>query len=224
MAQSLYTQSHDIRIGFFGQVSVQRWLKRWMDIAGAFALLLILSPLIAIVSIGISFDSPGEILFRQTRIGKDGRPFILLKFRTMKAEPAEIFADTMKKNPALSREYNQYQKLANDPRLTRIGRVLRRFSLDEIPQLWNVIRGEMSLVGPRPFLPEQAGLYGAGLGLYYQVRPGLTGLWQVSGRNQLSFQQRAEHDCDYLLRWSLWKDLTILARTPGAVLWGRGAY
>ena len=204
--------------------TLQLAIKRGVDIAASLAGLVLLSPVFLLVACLVRLTSPGNILFHQVRIGRDGRPFKLLKFRTMRPGAAEVFQEYLARDPKLRLEYSLYQKLERDPRLTRIGGFLRRSSLDELPQLWNILKGEMSLVGPRPFLPEQWPLYGRGAAACLRVRPGLTGLWQVSGRNRLSFAERAACDQDYLSRWSLWLDLEILARTPAAVLGRDGAY
>jgi lipopolysaccharide/colanic/teichoic acid biosynthesis glycosyltransferase len=180
-------------------------------------------PLFALIALLIHLDSPGPVFYRQTRVGKGGTPFCLFKFRTMAAGAPEQLEAALERDPALRLSYLQFQKLWDDPRLTRLGRFLRRTSLDELPQLWNVVWGEMSLVGPRPILPDQAGLYGPSLPLYISVRPGLTGLWQVSGRNRLSFAERARLDERYIRNWSLLWDLRLLARTVGVVLRGDGA-
>ncbi len=210
-------------------VVVDRWqaqlvVKRLIDLVGAGILLVLCAPLMGIIALLVEIESPGDVFFRQARVGENGRQFALLKFRTMCAGADEGFRDYLARNPALRLEYAQRQKLHHDPRLTRVGRLLRRCSLDELPQLLNVLRGEMSLVGPRPFLPEQSGLYGPSIHFYKQVRPGLTGLWQVSGRNQLSFRERVNLDITYMVNWSLWLDLAILLRTPWVVLTQRGAY
>jgi lipopolysaccharide/colanic/teichoic acid biosynthesis glycosyltransferase len=202
----------------------QRAVKRIIDLAGAAVALAICAPLFLAIALLIELESPGQVLFRQARIGADGRRFTLLKFRTMHACAGERLQEALERSPALRMEFSERQKLVDDPRITRVGRLLRRCSLDELPQLWNVMVGDMSLVGPRPFLPEQSGLYGPAIHFYRQVRPGLTGLWQVSGRNELSFRERVELDVAYVVRWSPWLDLAILLRTPWVVLTQRGAY
>lgn len=198
--------------------------KRAMDLIGSAILLLLLAPLLAGIALLVKATSPGEILYRQARVGRGGQEFMLVKFRTMLVGADEAFWDALHQNPARRLEYATFQKLQHDPRLTRLGRILRRYSLDELPQLWNVLRGEMSLVGPRPFLPDQVSMYGPGLWLYVQTRPGMTGLWQISGRNQLSFQERTRCDLHYLLTWSIGSDLSILVQTPWTVIRGKGAF
>jgi len=149
---------------------------------------------------------------------------MLLKFRTMWSGAESRLEAILRDNPELLQDWEKYQKLKDDPRLTRVGRVLRRFSLDELPQLFNVLRGEMSLIGPRPILPSQRDEYGPAFVRYIRVRPGITGLWQVSGRNLLTFVERVRMDNDYLDRWSPALDFTILARTLWVVIKGQGAY
>jgi exopolysaccharide production protein ExoY len=199
-------------------------LKRLLDFAGSLILMALLSPLLVAIGLVIKTGGSGRVLFRQVRIGRDGRQFWMYKFRTMQDLPEDSLIRLLEQDPQKQLEFETYQKLADDPRLTPAGRLLRRFSLDELPQLWNVVRGEMSLVGPRPFLPEQQELYGEGFRAYCQVRPGLTGLWQVSGRNRLSFSQRAALDSYYVTHWSLSLDLAILARTAWVVVRQDGAY
>jgi exopolysaccharide production protein ExoY len=199
-------------------------IKRILDFTGAVVLIVLLSLILAAISLVLQLQIPGKVIFRQVRIGKDGRPFYLYKFRTMRDSSEDSLNDFFDLDPEKLVEFERFQKLAEDPRLTPVGRLLRRFSLDELPQLWNIIRGDMSLVGPRPFLPGQAVLYGAGYQLYCQMRPGLTGLWQVSGRNRLSFAQRAALDAHYVTHWSHSLDLTILVRTAWVVIRQDGAY
>jgi lipopolysaccharide/colanic/teichoic acid biosynthesis glycosyltransferase len=199
-------------------------LKRLVDILGAAAGLILTAPILVLISLWIKVSMGGKVLFRQIRIGKDGKSFSLLKFSTMCPMTEAEFQRFLERHPAQKMEYEQFQKLARDPRLTAAGSFLRRTSLDELPQLWNVLKGEMSLVGPRPFLPEQIEIYGRALSLYVRVRPGITGLWQVSGRNCLSFQERVDCDISYVENWSLILDISILVRTAGAVLSQRGAY
>jgi lipopolysaccharide/colanic/teichoic acid biosynthesis glycosyltransferase len=148
----------------------------------------------------------------------------MLKFRTMQLGAENELEEGVQQSPDDSITSQQFKKLLNDPRLTRMGRTLRRSSIDELPQLWNVLLGDMSLVGPRPFLPDQQEYYGETYSDYILVRPGMTGLWQVSGRSRLSFTDRVQLDAYYLRNWSLWLDFRILARTLWVVLRGEGAY
>ncbi len=207
------------RVGTGGQT-----LKRAIDILGAAAGLVLAAPILALISLCLKVSGEGRVIYRQARVGKNGKEFSMLKFCTMRAMSESDFQRYLKRHPLQRLEYERFQKLAVDPRLTRVGNFLRRTSLDELPQLWNVLMGEMSLVGPRPFLPEQAGLYSRTWELYVQVRPGITGLWQVSGRNSLSFQERVDCDAFYLANRSLVMDISILLRTPGVVLLQRGAF
>jgi exopolysaccharide biosynthesis polyprenyl glycosylphosphotransferase len=197
-----------------------RWGKRLFDVLGSVCLLVLCSPLFLIAAFQIRRYDGGPILFRHTRIGRDGREFPCLKFRTM-------VIDAEHQIHALQDEAGQEAllfKLKDDPRITRPGRWLRRFSVDELPQLFNVLRGEMSLVGPRPQVASEVAQYSGGMHRRLSVRPGMTGLWQVSGRNDLSLEEAARLDIYYVDNWSMLQDLTILARTVGAVLQSRGAY
>ena len=202
---------------------VERFLKRTIDLLGAGLIALLLLPVLAVIAVAISRDSDGGVLYRQERMHLDGRIFTVLKFRTMYEDADQKLDRILATDPARRREYEQYHKLADDPRVTPVGRFLRRYSLDELPQLFNVLRGEMSLVGPRAYmpaeLPEMNGLSRAVL----QVPPGVTGLWQVSGRNDLSFDERLDLDVHYVQNWSVWLDLYLLARTVPTVLSGEGA-
>lgn len=186
--------------------------------------LLALAPLLAIVAISIRLDSPGPALFRQWRIGYGGHRFQVFKFRSMRVQAEAQLARSLNADPHQRRLWSRHRKLPQDPRLTKLGRVLRRYSLDELPQLWNVVRGEMSLIGPRPILLEERSVYGPALACYTQVLPGMTGLWQVNGRNHTTFAERARWDEEYVRCWSLGLDLSILARTPRVVVRGDGAY
>jgi exopolysaccharide biosynthesis polyprenyl glycosylphosphotransferase len=193
-------------------------IKRLMDIAGAAVLMVALSPLLALLALAIKLDSEGPIMFRQERVGLHGRPIMVLKFRSMCADAEEQL-------PALQ-EHNEINghafKLANDPRITRVGRALRRLSLDELPQLWNVLRGQMSLVGPRPPLPNEVAAYDTWHRRRLSMKPGMTGLWQVRARRSPEFDHWVQQDLEYIDSWSLWLDFKIIARTVPAVLSGTG--
>jgi lipopolysaccharide/colanic/teichoic acid biosynthesis glycosyltransferase len=195
-----------------------------MDVGLATVALLLGAPLFVGLAAWVKLDSPGPVLFRQIRLGKGGKPFVMLKFRSMALNGQPILDTHLLANPAARLSWTQFQKLMDDPRLTRAGRVLRRLSLDELPQLWNVLRGEMSLVGPRPCLPEQKDFYCEHFYWYAAVRPGMTGLWQISGRNRLSFAERVRLDVQYVRAWSLGGDVKILVRTVGAILRRDGAF
>jgi lipopolysaccharide/colanic/teichoic acid biosynthesis glycosyltransferase len=195
--------------------------KRAFDLICSAVLLALLLP--AFLAIGIALLRTGRpILFAQERAGRGGRSFRCLKFRTMIPGAEEILERLLRQDPVLQSEWQQNQKLKVDFRITRLGRLLRKWSLDELPQLWNVLRGEMSLVGPRPAMLDQMHLYGNLAKFYYAVRPGITGLWQVEARGE-GFERRIELDCEYVHGLSFWKDLGLLLRTIPAVLSARGA-
>jgi exopolysaccharide biosynthesis polyprenyl glycosylphosphotransferase len=203
-----------------GMDRLQQTLKRTLDIAGSFAGLLLLSPLLIAVALWIKRDSPGPVFFRQVRVGRDEEPFTCWKFRTMErdAEARLPELEHLSEGPGL------LFKLKEDPRVTRAGRTLRRLSIDELPQLFNVLRGEMSLVGPRPALPSEAEQYDDWVRNRLTVKPGITGLWQVSGRTETSFADYIRYDLFYIQNWSLSLDLWILWRTLRAVGSGEGAH
>jgi Undecaprenyl-phosphate galactose phosphotransferase WbaP len=198
-------------------------LKRALDLFGASLLLLMCLPLLGVIALVLRMEG-GPVLYAQWRIGRHGRPFRCWKFRTMLPDAEAQLAELLAQNTVAREEWARDQKLRDDPRVTRIGQVLRRTSLDELPQLWNILRGEMSLVGPRPMLEDQQARYGAALTTCLSVRPGLTGLWQVSGRNRTTFAERVELDLAYVRQQSLALDLWILWRTVFVVLSQRGAY
>ena len=200
-----------------------RVTKRGIDVSLALILLVVFAPLACLVAALIRMSGPGPVVFKHARVGRWGRIFPCLKFRTMHADAPERLRALLASDDALARQWADRQKLDWDPRVTNIGRILRKTSLDELPQLINVLRGDMSLVGPRPVTPAELQRYGLAAALYLQVRPGLTGLWQVSGRNLMSYDARVQLDCDYVANWRLSADLRILARTPKAVLLRRGA-
>jgi lipopolysaccharide/colanic/teichoic acid biosynthesis glycosyltransferase len=194
--------------------------KRWLDVLGATALFLISFPFWLPIALVIKLEDSGPIFYRFRVLGLGGHPFNALKFRTM-VEDADRH---LREDPDLWQAFQQEYKLEADPRITRVGRWLRRLSLDELPQCLNVLRGEMSLVGPRPFAPYEAERYGPWLERRLSVKPGLTGLWQVSGRHEVTYEERVRLDLEYIDRWSLWLDLRILFRTVPAVLSQRGAF
>lgn len=221
--ERLRPMQHSTQLRARTEAAWQRPAKRALDVIGAAAGLILLAPLFLLLAVLIRLDSPGPALYYQPRIGRAGRLFKLLKFRTMVPGAPGALLEVFKSSPQQQKHWRQFQKLSQDPRITRVGRVLRRLSLDELPQLWNVLRGDMSLVGPRPILPYQQAVYGKQTRRYRQVRPGMTGLWQVSGRSRLTFQERIRLDSDYIGNWSLKLDLIILVRTLPAVLRGDGA-
>lgn len=201
-----------------------RALKRAMDILMSLVFGLLAAPLLGLIALLIRLESPGPVLFTQRRVGRGGREITIYKFRSMHHHAEALLEAYMRANPGLEREWDEMQKLRHDPRVTRVGRWLRKFSLDELPQLYNILVGDMSVVGPRPIMLNQREMYGEPLAVYVRVRPGLTGFWQVSGRNSTSFGQRVAYDVYYVRNWSAWLDLYILLRTVWVVITGHGAY
>ncbi|MGI8988239.1 MAG: undecaprenyl-phosphate galactose phosphotransferase WbaP [Bryobacteraceae bacterium] len=202
----------------------RRIAKRVMDLlltlGGGCAIL----PFVALIALWIKLDSRGALLYGQRRIGQGGKEFTAWKFRSMNRDAEALLRHHLEADPALRAEWDRDHKLKKDPRVTRAGRFLRRTSLDELPQLWNVVTGEMSLVGPRPIVEAEIPRYGSNFSLYSKVKGGVTGLWQVSGRNDTSYDERVEFDTFYVRNWSVWLDLCILFRTIGTVLLRKGAY
>jgi Undecaprenyl-phosphate galactose phosphotransferase WbaP len=203
---------------------VQQFFKRVVDLG----LVILLSPiailLFVLLAALIKINSPGPVFYRQKRIGKDGKEFIIWKFRTMLEDADQNFKKYLEQNSDHKAEWEKNQKIKNDPRVTQVGKLMRRLSLDELPQIINILQGDMSLVGPRPIVEEEVQYYGNRIHLYTKVKPGLTGLWQVSGRNDTTYEQRVRFDEYYVRNWSIWIDIYILAQTIGAVLGGKGAY
>jgi len=199
-------------------------MKRFIDIVLSVLGLIFLLPFFGLMALMIALDSRGGVFYRQPRVGRNSETFDVIKFRTMYKNADKILERELKLNPELKEEWNCYQKLKRDPRVTHVGRLLRRFSLDELPQLWNVLKGEMSLVGPRPMMIHQRKLYGDTYEEYAQVLPGITGLWQISGRNNMTFARRAELDREYIRRWSIGLDIYILFKTIEIVFWQQGAF
>lgn len=200
-----------------------RRIKRCFDLVVGCLLLLLTAPLFGLIGWRLARKG-GPVFFGHTRIGKGGRRFKCLKFRTMVPDANRVLSEYLEAHPELKSEWETHHKLRHDPRITRMGIWLRRTSLDELPQLINVIRGEMSLVGPRPVVADELDRYGDNLFYYVESKPGLTGLWQVSGRSDVTYRQRVHLDSWYVRNWSLWCDLVILIKTPKAVLKGFGAY
>jgi len=204
-------------------LGVERFVKDVMDRAGALAALVLFSPVFLVLVWKIRQDG-GPAFYGHTRIGKDGKSFKCWKFRSMVMNSQEILKELLEKDPAARTEFEQTFKLKNDPRITKIGHFLRKSSLDEIPQLFNVLRGEMSLVGPRPVVEAERGYYADKIHYYTSVKPGITGLWQISGRSDTSYDQRVQLDCDYVKDWSLLNDIIIIFKTIHVVLTRKGAY
>ena len=201
---------------------VARFTKMAFDLAAATVGVIVLAPVLLILVLLVKRDG-GPALYGHTRIGSGGRPFRCLKFRSMVVDSEGVLRNVLARDSELAAEWMQSRKLRNDPRITKIGRVLRATSLDELPQLFNVLRLEMSLVGPRPIVAAEVARYGDDISYYYETRPGLTGLWQVSGRTETSYAKRVQLDTWYVKNWTLWHDLAILAKTVPAVLQRRGA-
>ena len=202
----------------------QRIFKKVLDIGLIIATTPFLLVLIPILSVLIKFDSPGSIFYHHKRIGQNGQIITVIKFRTMVKDADQVLEEYLQQNLALRSEWENSAKLRDDPRITRMGYFLRRTSLDELPQAINVLRGEMSFIGPRPIVQKEVRYYKDSYNLYLQVQPGITGLWQVSGRNDLSYEERVRLDEYYVRNWSIWLDIYILAKTIVTVLGGKGAY
>ncbi|MBA3054366.1 MAG: sugar transferase [Sphingomonadales bacterium] len=199
-------------------------LKRAFDIAFAASFLAVALPFMLLLAAALQVNSPGRLFFVQRRIGHRGRTFRCIKFRTMRADAARVLAETLAACPAARREWAADHKLRDDPRVSGLGKVVRKLSLDELPQLINILRGEMSVVGPRPIVVAEIAKYGPRFADYCAVKPGLTGLWQISGRNDVSYAQRVDLDRQYRLRASFLFDLRIVLRTIPAVLGASGSY
>jgi Undecaprenyl-phosphate galactose phosphotransferase WbaP len=202
----------------------QQKLKRALDIGVVLILSLLVIPLVAVIALLVRLDSRGSVFYSQDRIGRKGSRIRIWKFRTMVVNGDDVLAAHFAHNPEDREEWLAARKLKCDPRVTRVGYWLRKFSLDELPQMWNVFAGDMSLVGPRPIVDEEIYHYGSRYKTYLLVKPGLTGLWQISGRNNLDYPTRIQLDDYYVRNWSIWFDFYILARTPSAMLTGNGAY
>ena len=198
-------------------------LKRLFDVLAGAVALVFLIPVFVTVAILIKIFDPGPIFFGHERVGRQGRMFKCWKFRSMVVDSKERLEALLASDPAARAEWDASQKLTNDPRITALGAFLRKTSLDELPQLWNVLRGEMSLIGPRPITRGELDRYGRDRRYYLVVRPGISGLWQVSGRSQTNYDQRVALDREYVERWSFMGDLRIAAMTIPAVLLARGA-
>jgi exopolysaccharide biosynthesis polyprenyl glycosylphosphotransferase len=212
---------HRKRVLWWAVTTATHALKRLLDASASAALGIVLAPLLGLVAVAVRLDSPGPVLFRQVRVGRYGRTFDCWKFRSM-------YVDAEKRRAELL-AHNEMQggvtfKMKRDPRITRVGRILRKLSIDELPQLWNVFRGEMSLVGPRPPIPSEVALYDPEERRRLEVKPGLTCLWQVSGRSDIPFDRQVQLDVAYIESQSFRGDLRILLATIPAVLLGRGAY
>jgi len=197
---------------------------RALDIIGAAVMLILFAPLMLLIALTIALTSPGPVIFKQMRIGRDGRLFECYKFRTMAIDAEERLAHLLATDPAARLEWQQAQKLRNDPRIVGIGNFLRKSSLDELPQIWNILRGDMSLVGPRPIVRDETQRYGKYIVFYCAVKPGLTGLWQVSGRNDTTYRRRVAYDVIYARKGTVWDNMKILLMTVPSVMMSKGTY
>jgi len=200
------------------------FLKTVFDYVLTFFGTIVISPVLVVVAIWIYIDSPGNVIFKHIRIGKNGKPFPCYKFRSMCVDAKEKLAELLEKNPEARAEWERDFKLKNDPRITKSGAFLRKTSLDELPQIFNVLRGEMSLVGPRPIIQEELERYGEHAADYLMVKPGITGMWQVSGRSDIDYAERVSLDSWYVRNWSVWIDILLLWRTVKVVAGRKGAY
>jgi lipopolysaccharide/colanic/teichoic acid biosynthesis glycosyltransferase len=201
------------------EISQYSW-KRWTDVIGSILLLAVALPLWLIIPLVIKLDDGGPVIYRRRVMGKDGRQFDAFKFRTMVVNADEVMA----RNPQLQQEFEKNSKLQNDPRITRVGRLLRKTSLDEFPQLINVLFGQMSLIGPRMISPQELSRFGGQAKQLLSVKPGCSGPWVVSGRQDIPYEQRVELELNYIKNWSLSLDIRLLAKTAMAMLSMRGAY
>jgi len=199
-------------------------LKRVLDLVSTAVGGIFVLPLIVALCLLVRLESNGPIFYADKRMGRDGRLFSCIKFRTMVLDAEDLLQQVLAEDEEAREEYLKYHKLRNDPRVTRVGRFLRKTSLDELPQLWNVLCGQMSLVGPRPYLPRESGDIGLARSEILRVTPGITGPWQVTGRNDASFEERVQMDVNYVRDWSVYLDLVLLARTVACLLFRRNAY
>jgi Undecaprenyl-phosphate galactose phosphotransferase WbaP len=213
-----FATSHRLRM--FWNLGIKRFMDLGIVILGGIVIL----PLLLLIVLLIKLSSPGPILFGHLRIGRGGRHFKTYKFRTMVIDADEQLEKLLKSDPEVRRQWETNHKIKDDPRITGIGKFLRRTSLDELPQLINILKGEMSLVGPRPIVDGEVPKYGENFKRIFSIKPGLTGLWQVSGRSDTDYTSRVSYDTYYLQSWSVWLDLWVLFKTAGVVIRGKGAY
>ena len=203
---------------------VNRWIKTSFDYVLTITGTIAISPILIIIALWIYKDSPGPVIFKHRRIGKNGKEFNCYKFRSMCVDAKERLEQLLKTDPEAKAEWEKDFKIKNDPRITKSGAFLRKTSLDELPQIFNVLKGEMSLVGPRPIIKDEMVRYGEYINDYLMVKPGITGMWQVSGRSDTDYKQRVQLDSWYVRNWSVWLDLMLLWRTGKIVLQCKGAY
>lgn len=198
--------------------------KRVFDVSGALIAILLLSPLFCLIALAIKLWDWGPVIYRHRRIGLNGRVFDCLKFRTMVVDADAALACHLAGNGEAAREWEDIRKLKSDPRITTLGLAMRKSSIDELPQLLNILKGDMSFVGPRPIVMEEMSKYGTSIHHYFCARPGLTGAWQISGRNDVDYATRVALDCEYTQAWSLWRDLMIITKTARVLITSRGRY
>jgi lipopolysaccharide/colanic/teichoic acid biosynthesis glycosyltransferase len=203
--------------------ALERVAKRTLDIVGALTFFAFFGQLYLLVALSVCISMGRPVHFWQNRLGANGQRFRFYKFRSMVHNSDHVLDAFLSTNDMAKTEWDTFQKLEKDPRITPIGQFIRKLSLDELPQFWNVLKGDMSLVGPRPCMERQRSLYGKGWEHYCAMRPGLTGLWQVSGRNRLSYAQRVELDVQYVSNWSFWLDIKILFKTVRTVIMSEGS-
>ena len=203
---------------------VNRWIKTIFDYVLTITGTIVISPILIVIALWIYKDSPGPVIFKHRRIGKNGKEFNCYKFRSMCVDAKEKLEELLKTNPEAKAEWEKDFKLKNDPRITKSGAFLRKTSLDELPQIFNVLKGEMSLVGPRPIIKDEMVRYGEYINDYLMVKPGITGMWQVSGRSDTDYKQRVQLDSWYVRNWSIWLDAMLLWRTMKIVAQCKGAY
>ncbi|RZI75939.1 MAG: sugar transferase [Variovorax sp.] len=201
----------------------ERIAKRTLDIIGSLVFFVVFGPIYLTVALCVLVSMGRPIHFWQNRLGAGGQRFRFYKFRSMLQNSEQVLDEFLSRNDMARTEWDTFQKLEKDPRITPIGHFIRKLSLDELPQFWNVLKGDMSLVGPRPCMERQRSLYGKNWAHYCEMRPGITGLWQVSGRNRLPYAKRVELDAEYVDNWSLWLDIRILLKTVSAVVTGDGS-
>lgn len=201
----------------------QRAAKRTVDIVGALVFFAFFGPLYLLVALSVAISMGRPVHYWQNRLGEHGQRFRFYKFRSMVHNSEDVLDEFLSSNDMARTEWDTFQKLEKDPRITPLGQWIRKLSVDELPQFWNVLKGDMSLVGPRPCMERQRSLYGKHWGHYCAMRPGITGLWQVSGRNRLPYAKRVELDAYYIDNWSLAFDFKILLKTVGAVVTGEGS-
>jgi Undecaprenyl-phosphate galactose phosphotransferase WbaP len=213
-----FVTSHKLKM--FWNLGIKRFMDMFLVITGGIVLL----PLLLLIALLVKLSSPGPVLYGHTRLGMNGRHFTAYKFRSMVFNSGEVLEKLLESDPEMRKEWEANYKLKNDPRITKIGKFLRRTSLDEFPQLINILKNEMSLVGPRPIVDDEVEKYGEDYHRIFSVKPGLTGLWQVSGRSDSDYAERVSFDTYYLQSWSVWLDIWVLFKTVGVVIKGKGAY